>query len=138
MAPLILAAAFFSGHHEREHFITTVLPYDYDPTATCPNWLKFLDEAQKGDSQTIELLQAFCKWILVPKSRDRNAEIQKSLDIVGQKGSGKGTFLDILTSLVGVENVGVFRTKTFDNPNYLAALLDKKVAIRLRRKWISG
>jgi putative DNA primase/helicase len=115
--------------HEREDFCTTILPYDYDPEAQCPSWLKFLDEALKGDSQTIELLQAFCKWILVPKSRDRNAEIQKSLDIVGAKGSGKGTFLDVLTALVGPENCGSFKTKTFDNPNYLASLLDKKVAI---------
>lgn len=115
--------------HRRTDFCSTILPYDYDPAATCPNWLKFLNEAQNGDIQVIELLQAFCKWILIPKSRERNAEIQKSLDIVGCKGSGKGTFLDIVTSLVGPENTGVFKTKTFDNPNYLASLLDKKVAI---------
>lgn len=122
------ASSLFRSH-QREDFVTTVLPYDYDPNAICPNWLNFLSEAQNGDVQTIELLQAFIKWILTPKSRERNAEIQKSLDIVGCKGSGKGTFLDIVTSLVGAENVGVFRTKTFDNPNYLASLLDKKVAI---------
>lgn len=119
----------FSEDHQQEINNTSILPYPYEPDATCSTWLQFLHEALQGDTEAIALLQAFIKWILVPKPKDRKAEIEKALDLIGPKGTGKGTFLDVVTSLVGPANHGAIGSNTFKSDNGLTALLDKKVSI---------
>ena len=119
----------FTENHQREINNTSILPYLYDSNATCSTWTSFLYEALQGDTEAIALLQAFIKWILVPKPKDRKAEIEKALDLIGPKGTGKGTFLDVVTSLVGPANHGAIGSNTFKSDNGLTALLDKKVSI---------
>ena len=119
----------FTNSHSREDFITCVLPYEYTSTASCPTWLNFLNEALAGDTQAIELLQAFFKWILLPKPSDRKVELEKNLDLVGPPGTGKGTVLEMIEALVGSENCGAVGKMTFSSPAGLANLLDKKVSI---------
>ncbi len=119
----------FTDGHNHEDFLTVVLPYEYSPLATCPRWVNFLNEALNGDQEGIALLQAFIKWILLPKPKNKKAEIEKCLDLLGTKGSGKGTFLDILIALVGSENIGAIGQKTFESSTHLADLLDKKLSI---------
>lgn len=119
----------FTKEHRHEDFCTQYLPYDYNPLATCPTWEKFLGEALQGDIEAIEVLQAFVKWVLIPKPKNRKAEIEKCLDLLGPKGSGKGTFLDTVAALVGTDNVGAINQETFTRFAFLAPLLDKKVSI---------
>lgn len=126
---LNLKTGEFTPEHQKEIFNTSILPYDYIPEADCPTWLEFLSQALGGDLAAVDLIQAFFKWILIPKAKDRKAEIEKSLDLIGAKGTGKGTFLDVLANLVGPGNHGAIGSETFKNPTYLAALLDKKVSI---------
>ncbi|NEO34366.1 MAG: hypothetical protein F6K36_28990, partial [Symploca sp. SIO3C6] len=115
--------------HCRDDFITQVLPYEYDTTAVCPQWQKFLLEAVGGDTEAVELLRAFIKWILLPKDRSKKYPIEKALDLLGPKGSGKGTFLDALMNVVGSESTGTFDSASFQSPNSLTQLLDKKIAV---------
>ncbi|NEP00574.1 MAG: DUF3854 domain-containing protein [Symploca sp. SIO2E9] len=115
--------------HCRGDFITQVLPYEYDTTAVCPQWQKFLLEAVGGDTEAVELLRAFIKWILLPKDRSKKYPIEKALDLLGPKGSGKGTFLDALMNVVGSESTGTFDSASFQSPNSLTQLLDKKIAV---------
>ncbi|HEY9846247.1 MAG TPA: phage/plasmid primase, P4 family, partial [Candidatus Caenarcaniphilales bacterium] len=119
----------FSNDHRPSNYLTSVLPYDYDLQAQCPIWLKFLQEALGGDNHAVELLRAFIKYILLPKPKDRKAEIEKSLDLVGPPGTGKGTVLDIIEALVGSENCGAVGKETFKSPAALANLIDTKVAV---------
>ncbi|MEQ9549943.1 MAG: phage/plasmid primase, P4 family [Coleofasciculus sp. G3-WIS-01] len=119
----------FMGGHVREDFCTTCIDYEWDMTAECPTWKRFLASALDGDSQSIELIRAFIKWILTPKPSNRKADIEKSLDIIGAKGTGKGTFLDVITELVGRGNYAAITCDTFNSPNSLSSMLDKKVSI---------
>jgi P4 family phage/plasmid primase-like protien len=115
--------------HKPEFHITSILPYDYNPLALCPTWLKFLEEVTGGDRQLIELLQAWCKWIVSPKAKNSKSPIEKSLDLIGRKGTGKSTFLDVLYALVGEGNYGDATPETFATPIGLGQLLDKKLAV---------
>jgi P4 family phage/plasmid primase-like protien len=115
--------------HNPDFFCTTTLPYDYDPSAGCPTWLNYLHQATGGDTKLQVLLQAWCKWAIVPKDRARKSPVEKSLDLVGRKGSGKGTFLDILIALVGENNIGSAAPETFASPEGLGQLIDKRLAI---------
>lgn len=68
---------------------------EYDPEAPRPNaWLNFLEDTLDAESRT--LLQEWFGYCLVQDTR-----LQKMLMVVGKPGSGKGTAMEILQSLVG-------------------------------------
>lgn len=115
--------------HYKQDYITQILPYDYDKTAKCPTWLNFINQALKGNKQLIDLLQAMFKWVLLPKNKAQVFPIQKIFNLIGRKGTGKGTALNILCQLVGEGNYGSASPKVFSNPETLGQLLDKKLAI---------
>jgi putative DNA primase/helicase len=118
----------FRGKHCREDFITIVRPYDYNPLAICPDWLRFLREALRGDESAVELVQAMFKRALMPKEAGKY-DLEVCWDLYGKPGTGKGTVLDTLKKVVGEANCGTFNTASFKNDNALAALLDKPVSI---------
>lgn len=115
--------------HRRDDYCTSVLPYDYDPFAQCPTWLRFIDSATGGDYQLQQLMRAWFRWILAPKDRRYKFPVEKSLDLIGRKGSGKGTFLDVLTLLIGEDNCASASPDCFSSPEGLGQMIDKRVAI---------
>lgn len=126
---LKLATNVFEGRHERFDYMTSCLPFDYNLIAACPTWHNFLHEATGGNQQLIDLLQAWTKYLVMPKDRTCKAEIEKALVLIGRKGTGKGTFLDVLVNLIGEENIGSASPDTFKDDKSLAQLLDKTVAM---------
>jgi P4 family phage/plasmid primase-like protien len=113
--------------HQKNRYLTCLLPFDYKPSSTCPTWLKFLHSCLGGDSDQIEYVRAWFKWILSPKTE--NYPIEATLWLVGQQGTGKGTFLSVLRALVGKDNYGGFEPDQISNPNHLFGLIDKKLAL---------
>ena len=114
---------------DRSLYITSILPYEYDKNAKCPEWINFLTYALNGDQELIGLLQAWFKWVLMPKDKSDVFPIQKVLYLIGRKGTGKGTALNVLTKLVGEGNYGGASPKVFNDPEALGRLVDKKLAI---------
>jgi hypothetical protein len=86
--------------HSLGFFTYNSLPFEYDPTASCPNWLKFLGDVWGDDVESIELLQEYFGYILSGDTRQ-----QKFLNIIGPRRSGKGTINRVLTDLLGQANV---------------------------------
>jgi putative DNA primase/helicase len=119
----------FTPTHNPHDFLTQLRPYEYNQTAKCPTWLQFLKQAMGGEQDLIDLIQAIFRYTVLPRPKDRKAEIEKSFDFFGEKGTGKGTTLDVLTNLVGFENVGSASVDTFKSPVGLGQLIDKTVAI---------
>lgn len=115
--------------HSPSHYLTAIRPFDYDPIAQCPTWMKFLNEATGGGEDMIGLLQALIKWTLTPKDRNKKFEIEKSPLLIGRKGTGKGTFLDILVQLVGENNIGAGNPESLKTPEARASLIGKLVAL---------
>lgn len=85
--------------HCREDYLTYVVPYEYDPDATCPTWLRFLDEVLPC-KETQQVVQEFCGYCF---STDFSAE--KMLVLKGFGSNGKSVFLSTLARLFGRENV---------------------------------
>ena len=86
--------------HSLGFFTYNSLPFEYNPAATCPQWLKFLNDVWGEDMQSIELLQEYFGYILSGDTRQ-----QKFLNIIGPRRSGKGTINRVLTDLLGQANV---------------------------------
>ena len=115
--------------HNPKAFVTSVLPYPYDKSATCPKWEKFLKEALANDESLIALARAAIRWILMPKEKDKDFEIDKAFNCNGPRGSGKGTFVTTVRSLVGPDNVGGGGPDVYGDKEKLARLVDKKLAL---------
>jgi len=86
--------------HNLGFFTYNSLPFEYDPSATCPNWLKFLDDVWPDDQESKDLLQEYFGYILSGDTKQ-----QKFLNIIGPRRSGKGTINKVLTELLGQDNV---------------------------------
>mgnify|MGYP006266950067 CR=1 FL=1 len=76
-----------------------------------------------------KILLAFVRWVLQPKDKERKFKYEKMLYLYGAKGSGKGTFLEVIRMLIGEPNCGNISLPNLDNQNMLFSLLGKVVAM---------
>ena len=85
--------------HNKKDYLTSTLPFDYDPKADCPITKQFLFDSVGGDDGQVQILRAFINATI--KGR---ADLQRFLLLIGMGGSGKGTFMRLLVMLVGQDN----------------------------------
>lgn len=110
--------------HTPKIFTTNLLPYDYDPEAQCPRWLKYLDEVFMSDAATIKFVQeavgyAFHKSI--PKAA--------MFFLIGDGGNGKSVFIFIISGLCGKENISNISLNRLNDEKYLPELFGKMINV---------
>lgn len=86
--------------HAPATFNLRSLPYAYDPAATCPQWLAFLESSLPGDEEAKRFLQEWAGYLISGDMRQ-----QKIACLVGKKRGGKGTVSRTLKAMLGTENV---------------------------------
>ncbi len=92
---------------------------EYDPTAESDDLNKFFKAVFPDDC--IPLVCEFMGYLLIPST-----SLQKAFVAIGGGGNGKGTFLKILTHLIGDENVSTISLQDIqDNKFATAGLLGK-------------
>lgn len=100
---------------------TTSLPVKYDETATCPKFLKFLEEVSyPEDANVIQEMFGYC---LYPEYIFHRAFL-----FVGDGSNGKSTLLSALECFLGDENVAAVAMQSFDRNSFAAAQLVDKLA----------
>ena len=109
--------------HTPDLFALNPLPYDFDPHATCPVWLAFLDQVLPDDAAAQRELQKFFGYLLTPKT-----DLQKGLLMHGLRRSGKGTIGRALAHVVGAANVCSPGLTSLGGPFGGEQLLGKRVA----------
>lgn len=120
----------FTPGHRREDFLTFCLPYDFSPKAKCPRFFRFLLEACGRDRGLINLIRAGMRWTVAPKDTTQAFPIERSFDVTGRKGRGKGTLSEAVQALVGGDHGrGLIKSTSFSNPNALAGLIGKRLAM---------
>jgi phage/plasmid-associated DNA primase len=119
----------FTPGHRRSDRLTRCLPYPYDLEATCPNWLAFLEEASGADQHLITTVQAGMRWTIEPK-QDRDYETDYLMDLIGNKGRGKGVVLSGVVALCGgSKNIATIKSSSFGDPNARLKMLNKAASI---------
>lgn len=111
--------------HSPERGFLYVLPYDYSPEATCPEFDSMMKRITMGDSDLEELLLQFVGYSLC----DREYHHHKALILVGEGSNGKSTFLDIVKHLVGRENFSALGLKDLSSETSRSMLEGKLVNI---------
>ncbi|MEA5518750.1 DUF3854 domain-containing protein [Limnoraphis robusta] len=87
--------------HSPLNYLTWTLPREYNPMAQ--DWSKinaWLDEASQGNPVIKNLLICFAQAVLTGKSG-----LQKMMHLIGLGGSGKTTYSNLVTDLIGENNV---------------------------------
>jgi putative DNA primase/helicase len=101
-------------------FSPVSLPVPYEPSATCQRWLQFLDDVMEGDAERIQLVQEFFGYLLTP-----DCSQHKFILAEGEGANGKSVFLDVLTALLGPENVSHVPLEMFGGRFQLTATVGK-------------
>jgi len=84
--------------HDPDKLFTYQLPVEYNPDAKCPKIYKFFSEVLNEDN--IPLMQeifGYCLWVDYPS--------HKTFWLLGLGRNGKGVTLNLLSSMLGKENV---------------------------------
>ncbi|MBO0612958.1 DNA primase family protein [Thiothrix fructosivorans] len=97
------------------------LPYAFDPLETCPTVKRYLVTATGGDKSVIRFLLAWMYAVLTGRS-----DLQKYLELTGSGGTGKSTFLDLCSMLVGDENRVITDLKQLEKSQFETANLKGK------------
>jgi putative DNA primase/helicase len=111
------------GHTPR-YFNTWSLPFDYDPGATCPQWLEFLEDVFEDDPESIRTLRQFMGYFISGRT-----DMEKILALIGPSRSGKGTIADMIDALMGPSSVAAFTLKSLAGDFGLQPLVGKSVMI---------
>ncbi|MCE5200821.1 MAG: phage/plasmid primase, P4 family [Armatimonadota bacterium] len=82
--------------HRQDNYITKLAPWDYDPAAECPTWLKFLDSIFQGNQHIIGYIQRAVGYALTGVIRE-----QCLFFLHGVGSNGKSTFLNVIQDVLG-------------------------------------
>jgi|GEM_PF-5228223 len=118
----------FVKSHDPDDYLTHSFDYPFDRQAKCPIFQAFISGTFSAGE--VNVLRAMMRYTVIPKDRNRPFRHEKSVDIIGAKGSGKGTFAESLIGVCGGDHgVGTFETDQISNPNVRAGLIGKKAAV---------
>lgn len=116
---------------------TSHLPYDYKPLeggspqplealqVNCPNIHKFFQTAMKGDVKKMFKLLAIINGCL----RFGFFGWQMFVHLIGEPGSGKGTFARLMEKLIGKENSQPCSLDQLKDGSTLASIMDKQLVV---------
>lgn len=79
--------------HSPSFYLTSKLPYPYDPTATSDTWDRFLEETVP---EALAFLQEFAGYCLTTSTR-----YELAVWLYGPPGGGKSTFVEGLMAMLG-------------------------------------
>lgn len=105
--------------HNHKNVFFSKLHINYDRKVKYPKFSKFLSEVvSKYDSQQLQEFVGYCLMI-------DTAKYEKALILHGEGGRGKSTFLKIITSLLGKENISAFTLQQLQDKVILVELFGK-------------
>lgn len=93
--------------HDPDIAVGPQIPVDWNPDATCPTFDRFASEVFPDDA--LDLVDEVMGYALYPAY-----PIHKVLALYGTGRNGKGTFIRLLTSLVGQENASAVSPQQLD------------------------
>ena len=105
-----------------DKIITNVIPWDYNPNAYYEVTDRTLDKISCEDDNIRDLLEEAIGYCFY-----RRNELRKSFILIGDKANGKSTYLDMIKTLLGENNVCALDLKELGE-RFKTALLAGKLA----------
>jgi len=101
------------------------IPHKYRADRQCPVFLDWISRATEGDEGKILMLRAFIAAALTGR-----ADLQKFVYLTGPGGTGKSTYMRILTAILGASNIEATDLKNLEQNRFeTARFYGKRLAI---------
>lgn len=105
----------------KEFFLPNQLNVNYDKTITFNKEVdKFMERITCGDIEVERLLWEMVGYSLIPTSK-----FQKAFILYGDGSNGKSTFLDMISNVIGQENISSLSLKELNHEFKLSEITDK-------------
>lgn len=113
-------------NHTPEYVSLVQCPVIYDPTATCPTFMKCLKAWMDGDEaeEKTLMLQQFAGYLL-----SSEMAYAKALFLVGDGGNGKSTFADTISMIIGDQGTSRIDLEDLYSTFGLKGLIGKRLNI---------
>lgn len=86
--------------HSSDFIITNKIPWEYNPSAYWELTDKTLNKISCSDSQIRDVIEELIGYVFYRKN-----ELGKAFILIGERQNGKSTFLDMVMTLLGNENI---------------------------------
>lgn len=107
---------------DRNDFITYQLPFAYDPDAIAPRFEKYLGEVLPDMDRQLVIAE-YLGYLFT-----RELKLEKALILYGPGANGKSVMFEVITALLGANNVGNFSLSSLtDGHGYYRAMLANKL-----------
>jgi P4 family phage/plasmid primase-like protien len=110
--------------HSSNFFDINMLDYDFDPTATCEEFVSFVEQQWPNNPEMMLQVQELYGLCLIP-----NRTHGKCALMIGKTRSGKGTHARVISSLVGKHNIASPSMESLIEHDAISSLSKAKVAI---------
>jgi putative DNA primase/helicase len=111
-------------HPDAANFLTHQLPFAYDSAATAPQFQVFLNRVLP-DTDCQKLLAEYLGYVFISPAK---LKLEKTLLLYGSGANGKSVFFEIVTALLGPDNVSHYSLQSLTNePAYCRAHLSTKL-----------
>ena len=106
--------------HSPKYFVVNIVPFNFNPEAECPNWLKFLEEVH--DKDDLDFIQEWWGFNLLTCYSAKAFVV-----LLGGGDNGKSVELTAVQNVLGHKNVTNVTLQNINNPNgyHLATLFHK-------------
>lgn len=110
--------------HHPNYLFRSKSPVVYDPAATCPLFLKTVEEICCGDGALVKLLQEIWGYCLLP-----TCKAEKAFFWLGVGANGKSLLSDLLREIIGPKNTSQIQLSSFSERFGLEAMIGKQLNI---------
>ncbi|WP_394772330.1 phage/plasmid primase, P4 family [Mucilaginibacter sp.] len=107
----------------KNDFLTYQLSFDFDPNAQAPMFKEFLDKVLP-DIQAQEILAEYLGYVFIEHS---SLKLEKALMLYGSGANGKSVIFEIVSALLGNENISNYSLEKITSDNYSRAMLSGKL-----------
>lgn len=109
--------------NDAANYLRSQLAFDFDPEASCPRWMRFLQEIFAHDEdreQKVRFVQEMFGYLLIPSTHHH-----VMFWLYGGGSNGKSVVLKVITWLLGSGNVSTVPITKLGQRFYLAQLVGK-------------
>jgi putative DNA primase/helicase len=118
--------------HHPSTFNLSSLPFPYDPGASCPEWLAFLESSLPGDREAHDFLAEWFGYVLSGRT-----DMHKIGVLVGPPRCGKGTISRVLKAMVGTDGWAAPTLARLGGNFGMESLIGKSLAVMGDVRWTS-
>ena len=110
---------FILRDFDANDFLTYQLPFSYDENATCSGFMQYLNRVLP-DNDLQMILAEFIGYLFL-----KDLKLEKCLLLHGSGANGKSVFFEIITALLGKENISSLSMGNLNDPNGRVQILNK-------------